>query len=604
MEKKNFLLIMPRTVAKVGDGYNFPLGISYVSAAMKTAGFNVFTLNLNHIEGKIEEIISSEVSKNNIDIVMSGGLSFQYNSLKSIVDCVNNELAQVKMIVGGGIVTGDPETTMAAFEYADIGIIGEGEVTAVELCNALQENSPLSEIAGIIYPEGGNWVQTKERKEIKDLDSLPFPDYDGFGLSDYLKLPSWSIANETKSRSFFAIGSRSCPYQCTFCFHTTGKKYRQRSIENLIEEIEMLVKKYNIAHIAMSDELFARKKERVRAIENVSRKLGITWSASFRVDDIDEGMIEILKDGNCTSMNFGLESACNEILKSMRKGITVQQIENALKLTHDAGLPINGNFIFGDIEETMETASKTLDWWEQHKNYHISLNFITVYPGSYLYKYALQNGIIKDAVQFLKDGCPQINVSKLSGDDLSYLAKKILLLSAQSGLALKDMKYISLKPNGRMTFDGECINCGKKQRFKDAKLLVGSNWVACESCGQGYDVRLPGELKRTLISNMQKYISDGSKIGLFGITINSLPLFESNDAFKDERIVFLDNSALKQMIKIHSKAVYSPDELLGNAIDTVIFFYPNSYAVVAEEVGRKYPNVKRFINIYDLLMDA
>jgi radical SAM superfamily enzyme YgiQ (UPF0313 family) len=599
---------MPRIVATVGEGYNFPLGITYISAVMKEAGFNVFTLNLNHIKGKIEEIINSEVAKNKIDILMTGGLSFQYNSLKNIVDYIHDNHPQVKIIIGGGIITADPETSMTALEYADIGVIGEGEITVVELCNALQEYSwvegTLSEISGIVYMNNGNWIRTKAREEIKNLDSLPFPDYDGFELNKYLELSPVSINNVTKNRAFFIISSRSCPYQCTFCFHTMGKMYRQRSMNNVTREIEILIEKYRVTHITMSDELFARKKERVQIIEDISKKFSITWAASFRVDDIDVNLIEILKHGNCISMNFGLESASNKILKSMCKHITIEQIEKSLKLAYNANLPINGNFIFGDIEETVETAIITLDWWEQHRDYNIGLNFINVYPGTYLYKYALQNGIIKDAIQFLKDGCPQINVSKLSDYDLSYIVKRIFGLSAKVGLVLENMENISLSDSGRISFNGKCVKCSVKQRFTNAKLFVGNNWVTCTKCGQRYEVRLPEKLIQTLINNLQNYHNIGNKIGLFGITAHSLPLFENNDIFKNERFIFIDNSTQKQMIKIHGKKVYSPDELLINEVDTVIFFYPNSYAVVAEEVKRKYPNVRQFINVYDLLIKS
>jgi radical SAM superfamily enzyme YgiQ (UPF0313 family)/DNA-directed RNA polymerase subunit RPC12/RpoP len=608
MKELNFLLIMPRIVSTVGEGYNFPFGIAYISAVMKNSGLNVFNLNLNHIKGNIEEIISGEIASNKIDVVMTGGLSFQYNSLKCIVDCIHYGYPQTRIIIGGGIITGDPETAMIALEYADFGVIGEGELTAIELCKALQCNvhgEALSEIAGIIYVNNGKLMRTKPREEIRDLDSLPFPDYDGFGLTQYLEMPPMSINNVIKNRAFFAIGSRSCPFQCTFCFHTTGKKYRQRSIENLTKEIEMLVEKYNVSHIMFTDELFARKKERVQIIEEVSRKLNITWSASFRVDDINDELIELLKHGRCISMNLGLESASNKILKSMRKNTTVEQIDEALQLIYRAGIPTAGNFIFGDIEENIETVTETLDYWEKHREYNISLAYINVYPGTQLYKYALQNGIIKDAVQFLKDGCPQINVSKLSDDDLSFLTKKMFQLTGGGGGVLPNdcTMLLHKEGTGRITVKGKCIKCGKENIWENAKVLSSANWVNCADCGQKHLTPFPDELKSILFDNISRLCSDNQKIGLWGITKDSFVLFSENDIFINEDIFFVDNnSAQKQMIKIHDKKVYPPEELLVNKIDTVVFFYPSVYAVIAEEVKRKYPNVKNFINVYDLLI--
>ena len=597
---------MPRIVSTIGEGYYFPLGISYISTAMKQAGFNVFNLNLNHINGIIEDIISNEIIKNNIDVVMTGGLSFQYNSLKNIIDCVHNKFSQIKIIVGGGIITGEPKIAMVALEYVDVGVIGEGEITSVELCNVLQENTDteaLSKIAGIIYNNNGNWTQTKPRKEIENLDSLPFPDYNGFGLDKYLDMPPMSTLNTIKDKSFFVLSSRSCPYQCTFCFHTVGKKYRQHSIKRIVEEIKIL-KEYGVKYVMMSDELFAINKKRVLEFSEKMQQLSMSYYAQFRVDDIDDELIDIIKrTKSCTCVGLGLESADNRILRSMRKKTTVEQIDRALKLTYEAGIPTTGNFIFGDIEETIETAANTLNYCEKHNEYNISLNFINVYPGTYLYKYALDKGIIKNPVQFLKDGCPQINVSKLSDDDLSYVAQRMLYLTGDNAVFPKDWIMLDSDKTGRISLKGKCEKCGAENIWKNAKLLCGNNWINCSACGQRHTTPLPDELKAVLLKNISNMFNCKNKIAVWGITKDSWIIFNDNDIFKNENIIFLDNSVQKQMIKIHGKKVYSPDELLAGEIDTVVFFYPNSYAVIAEEVKRKYPNVKSFINVYDLLVN-
>jgi len=604
MRKLNFLLVMPRLVASIGEGYHFPLGIAYISAIMKQSGFQVFTLNLNHIEGEINEIVNNEVIKHKIDVLMTGGLSGQYSSIKSIIDCVHNCFSDVQIIVGGGLVTADPQVAMIALENANIGVIGEGEETAVELCNALQgvNSIDLSDIAGIIYSNNGSWTQTKPREEIMDLDSLPFPDYDGFEIRKYLEL-SPAISHGMKgSKSFSLISSRSCPYQCTFCFHTLGKKYRQRSMDNVINEIELLMTNYNIKHIKISDELFARNKERVRSIEDFSRNNGITWNASFRVDDIDEELIEIMKNGTCTSMVFGLESADDGILKSMRKNISKNQIEKSLKLVYEAGLTTNGNFIFGDIEETLETADATLDWYEKHKHYGILLDFIITFPGTHLYRYALQNGIIKDPVQFLRDGCPHVNVSKMSDDEFSLIAKRILLLSAEARWEVKDIEDVKVDDTGRISFYGECINCGKKQTFNDVPAFFIKDWTFCIYCGQKHEIQLPKVLIDTLVENIRAYLKYNKKIALWGITPSALVLFESDCVFMNTNIIYVDSSPIKQKIRIHGKEVFSPDDALTSGINTAIYFHTPTYGVASEKVKQRYPNIEHFYKACDLLM--
>jgi anaerobic magnesium-protoporphyrin IX monomethyl ester cyclase len=331
--RKTYLLIMPRLVQKVGDGYSFPLGIAYVSAALKRAGHSVVTLNLNHHEGAIADILAREINEKAIDVVATGGLSFQYATIRSIVESAKRAKAGITTIVGGGIITSDPEAAMEALEFADIGVIGEGEITACELCSVLESSGELAAVDGLIYRTHEGLVRTKARKEIADINVLPWPDYEGFELDKYLAAaPTASGLN--RKNTVFMIASRSCPYNCTFCFHTTGRKYRQRSMDEFFRELDYMVSRYHIEYICLADELFARNSERVTEFCERLRKHKIRWWAQFRVDDITPELLDTLKAGGCDIMSFGLESADNRVLKSMRKGTTVEQIERTLKLVY------------------------------------------------------------------------------------------------------------------------------------------------------------------------------------------------------------------------------------------------------------------------------
>ena len=115
----NYLLVMPRLIQNMGDGYSFPLGIAYISASMKKAGHNVITLNLNHRNGEVDEIIRKEIKENKINVVATGGLSFQYSTVRRVVEAAKRVNRDIVTIVGGGIISGDPEPAMKALEYAD-----------------------------------------------------------------------------------------------------------------------------------------------------------------------------------------------------------------------------------------------------------------------------------------------------------------------------------------------------------------------------------------------------------------------------------------------------------------------------------------------------
>jgi len=395
----NYLIIIPRFTYK-GDFYFFPLGIAYVSASLKKAGKNVVTLNLNQTDSPVSHVIHEAIKEHGIDVVLTGGLSGEYNRVKDVVLAARRVKEDIITVVGGGLVSSEPYVVMEGL-CADIGVIGEGELTVCELADSLEKNLDLAGVDGLIYRKNGHPHTTRARKEISDLASIPWPDYEGLGFSTYLDTISKISGN---IRYVQMIASRSCPFDCTFCYHPLGKRYRQRSLDDFFRELDFMLPRFRIEYLSISDELFSLDRNRTRDFcermkERVER-YGIGWDVQIRVDHVDKDLIDLLKYSGCHLISYGIESADNTVLKSMRKHITVEQIENALRLTREANIEIGGNFIFGDIEETWETANKTLEWWKNHREYLINLTHIRVMPGTHLYRFACEHGIIKDKLKY------------------------------------------------------------------------------------------------------------------------------------------------------------------------------------------------------------
>lgn len=146
----NYLLVMPRFVDKVGEWYQFPLGIPYVSSCMKQNGLNVYTLNMNHEERDVQSALEDYIQKHDIGMVLTGGLSFQYNAIKEILKAAKDYDSAIVTVAGGGIITSAPEAGMEVLEFADYGIIGEGEETTPALCRAVAEGSDPKSVDGLI----------------------------------------------------------------------------------------------------------------------------------------------------------------------------------------------------------------------------------------------------------------------------------------------------------------------------------------------------------------------------------------------------------------------------------------------------------------------
>ncbi len=599
-DKLNFLLVMPRLIQSVGDGYVFPLGIAYVSSSMKKAGFNVVTLNLNHREGDVFEIIKSTMKDNNIHVVATGGLSPQFHLVKNVIESAKRVNSNITIVVGGGLISADPETAIEALELADFGVIGEGETTMCELASALENGGDFSKVDGLIFKDGSSYIKTNRRKDIENIDTIPWPDYEGFDIEKYLEVPPAHFAGVSKSRMICMLGSRSCPFNCTFCCHTIGKKYRRRSIDDFFAELDYLVSRYNIKYISMADELFVPDLGRAKEFCDRIKKYQISWYADFRIDKIKPELLAILKDSGLDVMFFGLESADNRILKSMRKGITVEQIESVLKMVYESGIASYGCFIFGDVEETFETAHNTLKWWREHSQYNIHLTLIKPFPGSYIYKYACQNGMIKDRVKYLKDGCPQVNISKLSDAEFSEIVRYIS--EAQSLMkSIDSIELLWVDPKmGRATISGVCSNCSQKNTWENIKLFA-NDYIYCIECGQKYDIPCPIPLRENIDKNVAVLVEKYGKVAIWGMTLTIMDLFRHSRMLHDSNVFPLDISQSKRKTELYGKKIYAPTILDEEEIRAVVVSVPSHYGQISCQVKENHPNVMEIIDICRLV---
>ena len=601
--RKCVLLVIPPVVEDERKWYLFPIGIAYVSSSLKKAGFHVKTLNLNYKKNPIQ-VLKDFIIQEKIDIVGTGGLSTQYADIKDIVRTAKEINSDIITMVGGGLITGDPVSAMQALEYADYGMIGEGEITSCELVNYLENMQDIDpeSIDGLIFRKNGEYHVTKPRQEILDLDSIPFPDYEGFEYDKVVVNDSSTYIFSEKALNTAAIcGSRSCIYNCTFCFHSSGKKYRQRSIENIFQEIDWLIEKYPIEQLFIVDELFASDFDRLREFCSKIKTYNLAWIASLRVDIITQELLEMLKECNCKAISFGLESADNRILKSMRKNITIEQISNALMLCQKVGVLSTGTFIFGDIEETIETYHNTLEWWKAHPEYYIKLSLIVVYPGSYLYKYACKNGLISDPVQFLKDGCPILNLSKLTDAEYAEMATLLDVLPAERELErLKDASVMIRNNNVDLT--ARCPHCNSVQLWEQLDAFRRVE-LMCTDCYRKFEVSVVDYVDMdNYRSNIRRLLARYKRIAIWPRTISTYNMLKHIPELHNEDVYLVDKSRLKQDGKIFGKCTYAPDIIARKDIPCVIINIPtNVEGEIERTIRRSYPNVKCILMARELI---
>lgn len=437
---QRLLFVIPRYDIYEKGRYIMPLGILYVSAAAKTAGCDVLCLNLNHEDDAFAKL-SCIIENCQCTMVAVGGLSGEYSDIYPVLDYVKSEHPRVITLVGGGIITSTPMVAMKALKHADVGMIGEGDETIVELYRAIQEGTPLSNVKGIIYREGDRFVITSRRRDVPDLNSLPYPDYEGFDFARYLSTNNLGSGYKGEPLSpVNIIGSRSCPYLCSFCFHPSGRTYRERSLDSIFSEIDYLLEHYpSINHIAMREELFASRPDRIRRFCERIVQYNLYWTMQLRVDNVTESVLDYLAAANCFAVFIGTESMDDQVLRSMNKHIKAAQSQQVLQMAHEKRVPVRTGLIFGDKAETIVSYTRTLDWYEKNQIYsdnlrslRITVDMLIPFPGTRLYQYACGRGIIHDEIEYLRMGCPVVNLTSMNEADFLDMMRKIQQINGRS----------------------------------------------------------------------------------------------------------------------------------------------------------------------------
>jgi len=512
----NYLVIMPKLlqnpmefhIQKTGYLYLMPLGILYISSNLKHSGKNVYTLNLNLSSSGIEDAVSDSILRNNIDVVCVGGLSTEYAQIKTIVSHAKTLNEKITAIIGGGLVTAAPEIILNGIENADIGIIGEGDHSIVEVADALEKASDLDNIKGIVFKKNGKIIKTAERKDIQDLDSLPFPDYEGFGY-------------DPKKNYFYdavcICTSRSCPFNCSFCFHTCGRTYRERSLDNVFAEIDFLVKRYDISGLYILDELFSLDKVRVEEFCDRIEPYKLNWMCQTRVESVDYNTLRKLKKSGCSILGMGIESASDKILRSMNKKSTISQIDRALEIAKSAGVVLSGNLLFGDKDDDLVSFHENLRWLDAHPDHRISNFFpIWILPGSPLYRYALENGHIKDEIAYLENGQYHINVTRLNDADFKECHSIMFHAITCREYPAKDITVHGLiKEERGVLATCKCPVCGAELRH-NARDFFGLEILVCRKCSLRSNINL-FNIFGDIIKNALKEVLRDRKVILWGI---------------------------------------------------------------------------------------
>lgn len=373
-----------------GVGHLPPLGVlSVASYAREKTRHQVKVIDAP-LENLTSSQLAAEAAREKPDVVGIYTITLNLLSVVELTGEIKKKLPQTLIVLGGPHPTLYPQESLN-LEGVDYVVTGEGEVPFAQLLNYLENPSQIeTAIPGVL----GRQEPFNRDTQIfinQDLDQLPIPARD---LTPYEKYRS-VVSKHPPSTTI--MGSRGCPYNCTFCWTAGGKKFRPRSVPNLLEEIENCLK-MGIKEFFFFDENFALDRERVVDFCNQLKKskMKIYWDVRARIDHVDPELLKLMKSANCQRIQYGVESGSDRVLKRLKKGFTTDQARKAIQWTKEAGISTYSDFMIGNPGETMEDVEMTFRFAKALDPDYVHYSITMPLPRTPLYRQALQDGIIRE----------------------------------------------------------------------------------------------------------------------------------------------------------------------------------------------------------------
>jgi len=393
---KKVLLISPNSIDDMdGSLISYSLALGFLASYAEKAGWtaivrDLYCSNWEKTEKELKAIIQNEKPS----VLGINCITMNRNSAFKCVDLARKLSPNIKIILGGVHATIYPQHFLINHK-ADIVVLHEGEETFFELLKKFEKNKPINNVKGIAYRKGNSIKFTPSRPQIKDLNKMPYLDHSRF--------------LNKKSEKAYIFSSRGCPNNCSFCSASVhwGRMWRARTPDNVVDEIEMIMKKYpHIKELRFMDDTFTLDNSRVIDIckEMIKRKIHVKWRCSGRVFPISAEMITWMEKAGCIMISFGVETGSQKLLNAIGKNQTREQIFNAFKIVYENSKHITPEMfiILGFPEENERTVDETISLIKQiidvsHKPLILTAaRVLEIYPGTRIFEFAKKKGIIND----------------------------------------------------------------------------------------------------------------------------------------------------------------------------------------------------------------
>lgn len=373
---------------------SYGLGLAYLHAVLEKEGYEVRTRSYNNSDPAASAAaVEAELAGFRPDFFLVQVFTMnRVESFKTIKKA--RELLPGTRIIAGGVHASIYPAQLLENYPVDCVVIGEGEVTIVELLRALTSGADLGEVKGIAYRKGGAAALTAQRPLIEDLDAIPFPRHGLF------------IENEPLREMGCILTSRGCPFRCSFCcLHTVSRRrFRTRSVKNVVDEIEYIAANFpQIKVLQIADDTFTLNQARAIEIcrEIIRRGVKMRFLCSARIKPASVELFEAMERAGFDGIGFGLETGSEKLLKSIHKNITRADVVETFKMLKDRKISIATYLMVGFPGETDETVAETIDLvkkLQKIKYFNFAgVAMLWVYPNTEVYEVLRAAGRMDDS---------------------------------------------------------------------------------------------------------------------------------------------------------------------------------------------------------------
>ncbi|MBT3194128.1 MAG: radical SAM protein [Verrucomicrobia bacterium] len=364
-----------------------PMGIMQLSAYLKAkTDHDVTLVDAVPFLWSYEET-TQRVLEHKPDVV---GLTITSHSIRCAATMARQLKAAspgITIVLGGSHVSAFPELALAV-EAFDFAIQGDGEMPMEQLLDRLERKEEPTDIKGIIWRKDGNVVDNGPAEPYEDLDALPLPDRENLPTERY-----YTPSNAYRVASTI-MGSRGCPNRCVFC--NVPHRFRARSPEHIVDEMEECKERYGIQEIHFIDDIFNITTKRVIEIseEILRRGVKMRWGFKASCKQVSPEMLEIAKRAGCFRIHYGVETHSQEGLEALNKGITIERIHEVFRMTREAGLVAIAYMMVGcPHEKTPEEVQRIIPFIRKLNPDYVVYSLFTPYPDTEIFKEGARRGL-------------------------------------------------------------------------------------------------------------------------------------------------------------------------------------------------------------------